>query len=229
MKFKSPIISAASGKLGGAVFSRNKGGNYIRNYVKPTNPKTALQTAVRQIRSQTSKAWAALDQEIKQAWSDFALENPVTGKLGDPIYLSGFGWYQKASFNFVNIGETLDDIAVPRTTDVPEIGIESLTCDLLTGIIVTLNEAVPSGFSCILRAKKVNSNGITSPGRLKQVKILASGAAAAINITTNCATLFGTLTVGEVMFVEAFLVDEASGYAGPVISTNKVVITDTTP
>jgi len=42
----SAIVSDARGKIGGNVFSRNKGGSYIRSYVKPINPSTPKQTQV---------------------------------------------------------------------------------------------------------------------------------------------------------------------------------------
>lgn len=226
--FKS-ILGTVSGKSGNIIFSRNKGGQYFKEFKVPTNPATALQIAVRQIRSQTSKAWAALSQSTKDRWNSFAEDNPITNRLGDPIYLSGFGWYQKAGFNFVNIGKTLGDIDTPNLQAIPEVLIASLTADLLTGIIVTLNDAVPSTESAIVRAQIFKSGGVTNPGRMKQVEVFPADSAAALDVTASLEALFGTLTVGDYVFVEVFLVQETSGGAGPVASTGKVIITDTTP
>lgn len=226
--FKS-ILGTVSGKSGNLIFSRNKGGQYIKEFKVPTNPKTSLQIAVRQIRSQTSKAWAALEQSVKDRWNSFAETNPVTNRLGDPIYLSGFGWFQKAGFNFVNIGKVLASIDTPNLQEIPEVSIASLTCDLLTGVIVTLGGAVPSTESCIVRGQVFNSAGVTNPGRLKQVEIFEADHAAALDITSSLASLFGTLTVGDYVFVQVFLVQESSGGAGPIASTGKIIITDTTP
>ena len=35
------MMTDASGKLGGQVFSKNRGGSYVRTKVTPTNPQTA--------------------------------------------------------------------------------------------------------------------------------------------------------------------------------------------
>lgn len=226
--FKS-ILGTVSGKSGNLIFSRNKGGQYLKEYKKPTNPKTALQVAVRQIRSITSKAWAALTQEVKNAWNSFAEDNPVLNRLGDPIYLSGFGWFQKAAYYYRLCVGSLTSIRVPDLTAIPELVIETLTCDLLTGIIVTTAEAVPATCYMIIRAQVFNSQGVTNPGRMKQVAVVDPSEPAATDIKTPLQALFGTLIVGQVVFVEAFLVQANSGGAGPVATTGKVVITDTTP
>jgi len=225
--FKS-ILGTVSGKSGNLIFSRNKGGQYLKEYKKPTNPKTPLQTAVRQIRSQTSKAWAGLDEDIKNEWNSFAEDNPILNRLGDPIYLSGFGWYQKASFNYVNIGESLADIAVPNLETIPVMEIDGFSCDLLTGIILTLSAAVPTSMSVIIRSQVFKSAGITNPGRMKQTFIAEPESVAAIDITDALTALFGTLIVGDYVFVEAAFVQQSSGATGPFLSFPKVVIIDTT-
>lgn len=211
------------------IFSRNKGGNYVKNFVNPTNPSTPLQVNVRQIRSQTSKAWAGLGQDTKNSWNNFAAENPVNNRLGDPIFLSGFGWYQKAAFNFVNIGGTLVEIRTPVLQEIPELFIDSFTCDLLTGILVTLSEAVPGDMAVIVRAKLLNTRGVANAGRLQQVKVVQPAEPPEIDITVALTNLFGSLLVDQVVFVEALYVQTVSGGAGPVAKFDKCVITDTSP
>ena len=225
--FKS-ILGTISGKSGNLIFSRNKGGQYLKEYKKPTNPKTPLQTAVRQIRSQTSKAWAGLSDNLKNEWNNFAEDNPVLNRLGDPIYLSGFGWYQKAGFNFINIGETLSDIQVPNLERIPVMEFVGLTCDLLSGIILTLSAAVSTSESVIIRSQIFKSGGITNPGRMKQTFIAEPESVAEIDITAALTALFGTLIVGDYVFVEAAFVQQSSGATGPFLSLPKVVIIDTT-
>jgi len=225
--FKS-ILGAISGKSGNLIFSRNKGGQYLKEYKKPTNPKTVLQSRVRQIRSQTSKAWAGLNEEKRNEWNNFAEDNPVLNRLGDPIYLSGFGWYQKAGFNYVNIGETLANITVPNLERIPVMEIDSFSCDLLAGILLTLPAAVPSEVSVIIRSQIFKSAGVSNPGRMKQTFIAEPDAAAEIDITAALTSLFGTLTVGDSVFAEAAYIQQSSGGAGPFLATGKVAIVDST-
>lgn len=70
-----------SGKLGGAVGSTARGGiQYLRKLVIPSNPRTTLQTAIRNAVSSASAVWASiLTEEQQQLWWDFA-EGSQTGK-----------------------------------------------------------------------------------------------------------------------------------------------------
>jgi len=43
MKFKSPILSQASGSIAGITFSHNRGGMYVRARAVPTNPGSPQQ------------------------------------------------------------------------------------------------------------------------------------------------------------------------------------------
>ena len=57
MKFKSALVTQASGSVGGMTFSRNRYGMYTRAKGLPVNPNSEFQQAVRQIFSGLSSAW----------------------------------------------------------------------------------------------------------------------------------------------------------------------------
>jgi len=69
----TPFLGELSGKLGGNVFARNKGGSYVRGWVKPTNPRTAAQMAVRSSFSSAATAWSSLSEGLKSAWNNYAI------------------------------------------------------------------------------------------------------------------------------------------------------------
>lgn len=69
----TPFLGELSGKLVGNVFARNKGGSYVRGWVKPTNPRTQAQMAVRSSFSSAASAWTALSAELKSSWNNYAL------------------------------------------------------------------------------------------------------------------------------------------------------------
>lgn len=75
------VWGEASGRLGGFVFSRNKGGAYIRKYVTPTNPKTAKQVAVRERFAQRTHEFRSLPASTKAMWAEYVntFYNPLTG------------------------------------------------------------------------------------------------------------------------------------------------------
>lgn len=81
MKIRSAFLTEMSGKLGGAVGSTARGGiQYLRKLVIPSNPSTALQTAIRNAVSSASAVWASvLTEEQQEAWWDLA-EGSQTGK-----------------------------------------------------------------------------------------------------------------------------------------------------
>ena len=99
MKFNSSLLSQASGSVAGSTYSRNRGGAYIRNRSKPTNPNTPAQQAVRNALTVSSNLYANSLTSAQQAgWLAFANSNPVINKIGNSTKLSAL-----QMFNYVNI------------------------------------------------------------------------------------------------------------------------------
>lgn len=63
------LAPTVSGKVGNAVWARNRGGAYIRNFAKPTNPSTPLQAAVRATFASLVALWQTLTVNVR---NDFA-------------------------------------------------------------------------------------------------------------------------------------------------------------
>jgi len=70
VKVNAPAMSLdASGSLGGAlVFSKWKGRNYIRTLVRPSNPRSELQVAVRAMMKFLAQNWASMTAPEKADW-----------------------------------------------------------------------------------------------------------------------------------------------------------------
>lgn len=70
VKVQAPALSmAASGKLGGAiVFASWKGRPYVRELVRPSNPKSGPQIGVRAMMKFLSQQWAGLSTADKEDW-----------------------------------------------------------------------------------------------------------------------------------------------------------------
>lgn len=77
MKFSSAILTSASGKLGGAVASKARGGiKYFRALVTPSNPQSRAQSTVRAILSGLAGAWkSVLNNEERAAWTALARDD----------------------------------------------------------------------------------------------------------------------------------------------------------
>jgi hypothetical protein len=90
------IISSTielSGKLGGDVYARNKGGAYVRKYTIPINPRSLGQLAVRAAWASAVTSWHALSDEQKAKWNQFVVAyfKPKYPKIG--VAYSGFNTY----------------------------------------------------------------------------------------------------------------------------------------
>ncbi len=97
-------ITQISGKIGGSVFAFNKGGLYVRNAGKPTNPQTAKQTALRSIFGFVTQLWGTLTEEQVKAWKDFAALNPKTDRMGDSRPQTGFNAFVGVNQNRLHSG-----------------------------------------------------------------------------------------------------------------------------
>lgn len=109
MKFKSAIITQASGSLGGITFATGIGGMFMRARAIPVNPNTAPQNAVRSVLGALSSVWNTLTTPQRNAWNAYAAQVPLLDTFGDPRLVSGFNMYIRSNANRVRIGGR-DDI-----------------------------------------------------------------------------------------------------------------------
>lgn len=94
MLFTSPVVAGASGSIGGATYSRNRFGQYIRNRAVPVNPSSSFQQVVRNALSQLVTRWTeTLTQAQRDAWDVYGQNVPVVNALGASINLTGQNWY----------------------------------------------------------------------------------------------------------------------------------------
>lgn len=108
-------VASASGKIGGTVYSRNKGGAYSRTWVMPTNPQTTKQSQQRNLLALKSAAWRSLDTNQRDAWQTWANDNPILDRLGNSIVLSGAQAYIKININRTQAGDSATQTDTPST------------------------------------------------------------------------------------------------------------------
>lgn len=111
MLIKGLFVAGLSGKAGGLVASHGRSGSYFRTLVKPVDPGTIYQTAVRNIMGNLASAWVDhLDAVQRAAWDLYGSNVAVTNRVGDTIYLTGLNWYIACNVPRIQVGEnTLDD------------------------------------------------------------------------------------------------------------------------
>lgn len=89
MKFKSPIVTEASGTLGNTVAAKGRNGLYMRNKVSPSNPKTIAQSKVRAAFTGASQAWRSLTDAQRTGWHALGKQMTTTDALGQSSPLTG--------------------------------------------------------------------------------------------------------------------------------------------
>jgi hypothetical protein len=80
VKVNAPAFSLdASGSLANAItFSKWKGRNYVRSLVRPSNPKSVLQVAVRSMMKFLAQNWASMTAPEQADWLDLAKATSIS-------------------------------------------------------------------------------------------------------------------------------------------------------
>ena len=129
MKYNSSMVAAASGSLGGATFSHNRYGSYIRKRIVPVNPGSSGQVVVRNFFATLAVLWSqTLTQAQRNAWIAYAAAVPISDALGAAINITGANWYTavnvlrlQASLTRLDAAPT-DFTRASLTTPVPTAG-----------------------------------------------------------------------------------------------------------
>lgn len=115
IKMSSIGITAISGKAGGSVYSRNRGGEYVKNFVMPTNTFSEARQAVRAVFGAISSGWRQLGQNDRNTWIEAAPLYLRTNAFGDQKQLSPNALYVGQNQNLANA-----DLPLINTIGAPE-------------------------------------------------------------------------------------------------------------
>lgn len=119
IKFGS-IVTDGRGKLGGHVYSKNRGGAYVRTNAIPSNPQTQYQQAGRGRLGGLSQAWSGLTLQEIEAWNAAAPDFPRTNVFGDTKLLSGKNLFVGLNYMLLLVGESrIDSPPAPSSIEVP--------------------------------------------------------------------------------------------------------------
>lgn len=159
-------LGQLSGKLGGMIFSRNRGGDYVRAGVKGVNPQTQAQLKARNAFASVSTLFRSLSSAEKTAWQEFA-DNYYSPRQGGNVgqfsaynaFIALRSTVQQAYRKAFNPTVTVDGIALAggqTYTDFTPMPETPLALSLTPGV------ATPGGDSLPLT---VHSATITKDGK----------------------------------------------------------------
>lgn len=111
-----PLLGGLSGKLGGMVFANNFAGPYVRSYVKPVDPRSAAQVAVRGQFASAAGSYHALTDPQKGAWKAYATN--IFGPKSGGINSTGINAYTAIRFSalMANLNKNTMTMTSPAAT-----------------------------------------------------------------------------------------------------------------
>jgi hypothetical protein len=139
-------VAAASGSVGGVVYSRNKAGAYIRNRSIPINPGSARQQTVRFAVSQLSTRWVeTLTAAQRAAWETYAENVQLPNPLGQSRNVGGLAMYVRS--NAPRVGFPVLGSALAIVDDAPTIFDLGTFSEPVIGAISASGDTVSMSFT----------------------------------------------------------------------------------
>lgn len=221
------IVDNISGKLNGTVFSRNKGGHYMRSKSMPFNPRTSFQNAVRARFGAIAQLWGALTEAQRDAWRAMASEFPYRNRLGDTKILSGFALHQKLNTNLAIIGQSFVSnppepisppavISISASASLAE-GNFNLTGELAQGVTAT-------PYTAVVMATPPLRDGVSNFNtQLREIEMIPDITKNS-DIMTAYTTRFGELQAGQKIGLSVHTIANGSGIASVAVNTTVVIV-----
>jgi hypothetical protein len=222
-----PLAGQLSGRVGGVVFSRNRGGDYVRNGPSPTNPQSDYQVAVRNALSVASSYWDDMDDAARQAWRGWAQVNPIQNRLGESIRLQGNASYVSLNARKAFMGHTLSAVTPARSAPTPLLTITP-TFDIGAGAFQLAFTATPllDEFKVWILGCVITNVGVEFvKNRLRHFYTSASAQASPCNIETAFNARFGVPTVGQKIVLLAGVFDNTYGMLSSMLRCDGLVVT----
>lgn len=222
----SALISEMRNKLNGSVFSRNRGGNYLRNKVTPINPQTASQVAARNLLSTYSQGWRSLTEAQRDSWNAAVANWATTDIFGDLKNPTGLQLYIRLNVNIANAAGAA--ILVPplpsgatALTDLSVIVDDSANTTLVT----FAPTPIPAGYAMYIEASAPSSPGISNfNSKFRHISTQAAGVATGVDINAAYVTKFGAPVTGQKIAFRAKLIKLATGETSLPLVTDTIVV-----
>ena len=221
------LAGQISGSIGSNVFSHNAYGPYVRNRSIPTISTTSYAQAAKNRLIAASQAYGELTDEQKNAWVTWASINLVTDAFGEGQALSAHAAYVMLNCRILNAGGV--QISVPPISDAPAALLTLVgTYDIGAGTFDVAFTATPLAANERLQIWSfvTDSNGRRYvKNLLKNITVSAAAQASPLDVETALALRFGTLSVGQTVYHEVQVVNDATGQVSGRLQASGVIVT----
>ena len=209
------MMTDASGKLGGQVFSKNRGGSYVRTKVTPTNPQTSAQSTIRGIFSSISSRWSSLTEAQRASFNGFVQAYARTDIFGDLRNPSGKSLFQRLNQNLANSGQAQIDVCY-SPTEVPFANLSAVVADISDTRFDVAYGGDLTGAKLVVWATPQMSKGTKFvKNQLRQLEVFSGANGGHVNVWASYVAKFGTPALGANISI-AVRVINANGQASPL-------------
>lgn len=214
IKFGAMMVDA-SGKLGGQVFSKNRGGAYIRTKSTPLNPQTTAQMSIRGIFASISSAWSGLGEANRQSFNNLVSSYARTDIFGDLRNPSGKNLFQRLNQNLVISGQAQITTCV-QPSEVPFANVTLVTLDSENVTIDVETSGDTTGNKVVIWATPPLSAGTSFvKNKLRQIGVFNGSNALSVNVDTAYVLKFGAYQDTDNIYFGVRVIN-ANGQASPL-------------
>ena len=87
------VVSEARGKIGTEVYSRNRGGAYVKQFAAPSHPASTARSTAENRFATVMANWATFSENQMLQWDSLAEQISLKNKVSNPIKLTGRNLY----------------------------------------------------------------------------------------------------------------------------------------
>lgn len=216
------MMTDASGKLGGHVFAKNRGGSYVRTKGIPTNPQTAAQSTVRSQFAAVSSAWSGLTDAQRATYNNSVAAYAKTDIFGDLRNPSGKALFQRLNGNLALFGLPILTVC-PQPLPVASPKLASATADISdTTIMVVGNNDFPESNVLVFATPAVSPGTSFIKNDLRVVQAETGATGLSTDVWADYVAKFGAPVVGANITIGVKIINE-NGQASP-LETIKLTI-----
>lgn len=221
-----PTVGAVSGSIGGTTYSRNRYGAYMRTRAKPVVSTTSEAMNAKGRLGAASEGWRALTDAQRLSWVTYAQTNPAIGSLGNQQILTGHAALVQLNTRLARAADSA--LSDPPVSSAPTaLATLSATYDIGVGTSQINFTATPLGADDRLWVNYavVDSVGINYiENLLKLCTVTAKAQATAYDYQSDVEARFGTLIVGQKLFIRAQVFDSVTGLLSAPLQTSGVIV-----
>lgn len=206
LTFASPV-SGLRGKVGGNIFSANKGGPYLKAWSRGSNPRTFVQSGHRANFISFSTTWITLSQANRDSWDTYAAltAQDLINSLGETYSISGFNWFIRINLNRESFGDGLLSAAptggTPATPIIQVVDAFSTAAAGVTNIKLTAGSP-GLGERLAIKAEMAYGEGRQVLSQIRTFMLTQQQSIGTVNFgfKTELLEHFGTAQIGQKVF-----------------------------